>query len=141
MTCLLCALEHDDPGASIYRDRSWSVGIHPGLEIPGWMVIRARYHREGWHGLDPGELASIGPLIGRVSQAVQEVIEPDRVYQAVFGDKLAHFHTLVAPHHLRNGPSGPLVLVDRPPCDADEALRVAAAVGAALTARQTGKTT
>ncbi len=83
------------PGGWLFADSRWVVGVLEGLEVPGWVVLVARRHAIGVVGLAEDELASLGPVLARVSAAIQKVTEAEKVYFASFGERFPHFHVLL----------------------------------------------
>ena len=43
--CLLCAMEHADDNAIVFRDGLWAAEIVPRYDVPGWFILRARRAR------------------------------------------------------------------------------------------------
>ena len=99
--CTLCDRELAEPeGGWVYRDQMWSVGVVGGLpdqaglgsEIPGWLHGQLRRHAEGLGSLNIDELASLGPLLAKLYNAVTEVTRPEAVYVVSFVERFPHWH-------------------------------------------------
>jgi len=43
-SCLICGMESSDDESVIFRDDLWAAEIGPGMEVPGWFVLRTRRH-------------------------------------------------------------------------------------------------
>lgn len=93
--CLPCDLESAHADAVVYRDSDWACEVAQGYEVPGWYVLRARRHAEGWDGLTAVEAAGFGVVSQRVSRAVQAATGAPTVYFLSFGENYPHLHFLV----------------------------------------------
>ena len=51
----------------------WAAEIGPGMEIPGWFVLRTRRHAELITGLDDAEADALGRRLRALVAAVAEV--------------------------------------------------------------------
>lgn len=94
-SCLICAMETTESGSVIFRDRLWAAEIGPGMEIPGWFVLRTRRHAELITGLDDAEVDALGGRLRALVGAVAEATHAPAVYQLIFGEDYRHFHALV----------------------------------------------
>lgn len=80
----------------------------------------------------------MGPLIEKVSNAVMQALEPERVYLCSFGEVVKHVHLYFVPRYADMPPVGPGILVqmgsgDSPwACDDETAADAASRVRAAL---------
>ncbi|MEV0247422.1 hypothetical protein AB0H76_12590 [Nocardia sp. NPDC050712] len=107
--CLLCAMERAADASIVFRDELWAGEVVPGMEVPGWIVLRARRHAERITGLSAAELDSLGHRARDLVAAVTEVTGAPATYLLVFGENHAHFHALIAargehiPADRRNG--------------------------------------
>jgi diadenosine tetraphosphate (Ap4A) HIT family hydrolase len=97
--CLLCHFERDRaPDEWLFQDERWSVGnsywppdMSPVKIIPGMVTIQARRHLNVYD-MDEDDWLSVGPLVGRVLQAVRQATGAARVYFIELGEGLPHFH-------------------------------------------------
>lgn len=135
--CLPCDLEAADAASIVVRDDTWSCEVADGYDVPGWFILRLRRHAEGWSGPTLEELAEFGPLVQRITAAVQQATGAPMVYVMSFGENYPHFHVLLtardaglAPEHRGAGILG-LRAGQR---DLDASLAVAGRVREALTA-------
>lgn len=94
-SCLICDMETTESGSVIFRDDLWAAEIGPGMEIPGWFVLRTRRHAELITGLDDAEVDALGGRLRALVAAVAEGTRAPAVYQLVFGEDYRHFHALV----------------------------------------------
>jgi diadenosine tetraphosphate (Ap4A) HIT family hydrolase len=97
--CEICTRESDDTdpvGGWVFRNARWSVCAAPRTEVPGWFFLELRRHAEGPMELTQEEALELGPIIRRLSGAVQRAVRAKRVYLLWFGDNFPHFHMLVA---------------------------------------------
>ena len=136
MTCLPCDLEDAQEGI-VHRDDLWACEVAEGYDVPGWFVLRARRHAEGWGALTPDEAASLGPVAQRVSTAIQQATGAVNTYLLSFGENYPHLHFLIIarPPDLPADLKGAAILSRRlEDRDREAALAVAADVRAALAA-------
>lgn len=95
--CPICDLVTGVHGAVILEDGLWSAGILPGLEVPGWIVLAQHRHAVGPASMEEVEAAELGPLLQRLSAAIEEVTEAERVYVVAYGENAPHWHLLLTP--------------------------------------------
>jgi diadenosine tetraphosphate (Ap4A) HIT family hydrolase len=88
-------METAESGSVIFRDELWAAEIGPGMEVPGWFVLRTRRHAELITGLDDAETDALGRRLRALVAAVAEVTAAPATYQLVFGEDYRHFHALV----------------------------------------------
>ena len=98
MTCELVARR--DAGEAplwdrILRTEHWDVVHAFGTSLEGWLVLVVRRHTAAVAGLTDAEAAELGPLIKRVSIALQEVMGCDKTYVAQFAEDPKHPHVHV----------------------------------------------
>jgi diadenosine tetraphosphate (Ap4A) HIT family hydrolase len=95
--CAICAMVDAEPAAGwAYQDETWVAGILAGLEVPGWIVLALRRHAEETAPLSELEAANLGPAIRRLSAAVEDVTDAERVYLQAYGEKERHWHLLIS---------------------------------------------
>ncbi|NMO03666.1 hypothetical protein HH308_20840 [Gordonia sp. TBRC 11910] len=85
------------PGTNdtVFHDDLWSAGIGPGMEVPGWIVLRTSRHTELITGIDDAEAATLGTRARDLASALSEVTGAQRVYQMAFGENHPHYHLLI----------------------------------------------
>ncbi len=93
----------------IYRDELWRVFAIEGFALAGTCLVVSNRHADGITGLDAEELASFGPLVARISKALED--RPcgapgfgdgrvGRVHVHLWNDGGAHFHAWLVPRPL-----------------------------------------
>jgi diadenosine tetraphosphate (Ap4A) HIT family hydrolase len=62
--------------------------------IPGYLIVMPRDAVEALSQMNPSVLASLGPTLAVVTAAIQAVVQPQRVYCALFSEqtRAVHFH-------------------------------------------------
>ena len=109
--CLLC-----DPAAAddyfqrtlVWQDTLWRLSCVMQGPIPGFAHLEPRRHIPFITELDGPEAATLGTVLARVTRALREAADAEKVYVYVFGDHVPHLHFNLAPHRggdgLRGGP-------------------------------------
>lgn len=119
------------------RTDGWSVCIAAGFEAPGWFFLELRRHAEGPMAMSDAEAAEMGPLVRRLTNAIQSATGAERVYVMAFGELFPHFHLLLAPRMTGDPPEvrGPGLFAHRGDLiDVDAAVEVAERIRAELSA-------
>jgi diadenosine tetraphosphate (Ap4A) HIT family hydrolase len=105
--CLLC----DPPRADqelgrveVWSDERWRLSTLIEGEIGGFSFLEPRRHIPHITDLNGAEAQTLGPVLARMSSALQRATEAELVYIYVFGGGIPHLHIHLAPH--RSG--GPL---------------------------------
>ena len=93
--CLPCDLESAPADVVVYREADWACEVAEGYDVPGWYILRARRHAEGWDALNPSEASGFGIVSQRVTRAIQAVTGAPTVYFLSFGENYAHLHFLL----------------------------------------------
>lgn len=100
--CLTCSFNRDPvaPGGRIYGDDLWVLehAVEP-IPMAGWLVLKPRRHVEAFADLTEGEAASFGPLVRSVTHALQELLNPAKIYLSMFmeAEGFAHLHVHIIP--------------------------------------------
>ncbi len=109
--CQLCDWELAGlPGGWFLQTEHWSAGVYPVFfthdpeirhdmttEVPGQVVVQLRRH-VGWlTDMTDSELASLGPTLALVANAVAAETQPDRVYYSCFAESVPHVHFMLTP--------------------------------------------
>lgn len=112
--CVTCQLvERRDAGDSplwdsILRTHEWDVVHAFGVAVEGWLVLVPRRHITSVADLTDDEAATLGPMLRRVSTALQEVMGCEKTYVVQFAEHPnhphVHFHVIarapdLAPEH------------------------------------------
>jgi len=140
--CLACdvtARRIVPPGGTIHEEGGWLLehAISP-VPLKGWLILKPKRHVEHLAALTPGESQTLGPLIAKVSRAMEQALRPERVYVCSFGEVVKHVHFYFVPRYPSMPPSGPGILVrmgsgDSPwACDDETAATAASLVRAEL---------
>ena len=95
-SCLICGMESSDHESVIFRDDLWAAEIGPGMEVPGWFVLRTRRHAELITGLHDAEVDGLGRRLRALVAAVAAATRAPATYQFVFLENNRHYHALVA---------------------------------------------
>jgi diadenosine tetraphosphate (Ap4A) HIT family hydrolase len=86
------------PGGVIYDDGFWSVAHHTGSYTdPGELIVMLRRHCESLSGLTGPEAAALGPVLHSAVGAIEQVVRPERVYTACYGERVRHVHFFLLP--------------------------------------------
>jgi diadenosine tetraphosphate (Ap4A) HIT family hydrolase len=138
--CEIVAARTPTPGGVILDDSHWHV-THvgaPGPLVRGMLVLRARRHVIHLADLTPKELEAAAALIGCLSKALRDHLNPVRLYCWFFGEGSPHAHFVLMPRFEGMPAGDPLaslteVIVDRKhQIDWREAAETAAALRDAL---------
>lgn len=96
----------DSDSRVVWRNRFWvlrhSKAPYPAL---GWMTLHSQRHAPAFTLLSFEELADLGPVLARVSQAIIEATGAARVYIATMTEVTPHFHAHLIPRYV-GGPKG-----------------------------------
>lgn len=96
-SCGLCDYLESSPLAGwIHEDHLFKAGIYPTNEVPGWIAVVLGRHAEATSELTPEEAEAIGPLLVRLSTAIEEATDAVRVYLQVFNERFRHWHVLMS---------------------------------------------
>jgi diadenosine tetraphosphate (Ap4A) HIT family hydrolase len=150
-TCRANRGELAAPGGVIYEDALWRLE-HILVPIPmaGWLVLKPLRHVEALADLSSDEAAAIGPLVRRITRAMDAVMQPAKVYLCQFSEAehFAHIHFHLIPRRA-DTPSeqrGPAVFALLSAARAgnnlapvEEAERLAAAVRSRLRSQSEGE--
>jgi diadenosine tetraphosphate (Ap4A) HIT family hydrolase len=107
--CLPCRNNAIEPALlpvreRVYDDGLWRVAHAFNSALPGWMVVVARRHITSLSELTAAEAAALGPLLRRLSAALEEVLGASKAYVIFLAEAVTHVHIHVIPR-----------LVDLPP--------------------------
>ena len=95
--------------------------------IPGFAHLEPRRHIPFITELDGPEAATLGTVLARVTRALREAADAEKVYVYVFGDHVPHLHFNLAPHRAGDGLRGGPGLLDPLSPDVDLAAHQAVA--------------
>ncbi|MEJ2212170.1 MAG: HIT family protein [Anaerolineae bacterium] len=80
------------PWDCIYRTDSWDVAHAYDTSLPGWLVLVARRHMAAIHEMTAEEAQELGPLIRKVSIALQAATGCLKTYVIQFAEAAEHPH-------------------------------------------------
>jgi diadenosine tetraphosphate (Ap4A) HIT family hydrolase len=67
-------------------------------EAPGWVMLLARRHSDGWlWDLDDQEALTYGLHLRDISATIKDVTGAERVYLIALGENTLHYHCLLIP--------------------------------------------
>ena len=94
--CVACRATRGEivaPGGALYDDGLWRLE-HTFEPIPlvGWLILKPLRHVESLADLTSDEAAALGPLLRRITQAMDATLAPAKVYAALFAEAVAHLH-------------------------------------------------
>lgn len=96
--CMTCELvDRRDRGEApqwdmIHRTEVWDVAHAFGTAVEGWLVLVLRRHETSLARLTDDEAAELGPLVQRVSAALEAVLGCAKTYVAQFAEAADHPH-------------------------------------------------
>jgi len=101
-TCFICrkhnGQEAAPPGGYIYEDKHWMVCHAPGKLGPlGALFIESRRHFLDFAEFNDEEQASYGILAKRISSALKQLTNAERIYQVSMVEGVPHFHVWLIP--------------------------------------------
>lgn len=143
--CYAC--DHDaaaDPPAreAVVVTPRWRVVHAFNSSLPGWLVLLPRRHVTALDQLDDDELRELGPLQGRLSAGLRQVVGCEKTYSVLFAEAegFAHLHVHLVPRMPdqppdRRGPAVFAYLADGPALvvPEDEQDRIAVALRSRVT--------
>jgi diadenosine tetraphosphate (Ap4A) HIT family hydrolase len=100
VACDLAAGRIELPGGSIYETHGWLVGHCVGPLGVGTLIVKPKRHLTRVSELTPDEAAELGPLLQRVTAALDELTDADQVYVGLWshaGGRPVHIHFVVQP--------------------------------------------
>jgi diadenosine tetraphosphate (Ap4A) HIT family hydrolase len=85
------------PSERIHVEGGWRVAHANTTSLRGWLLIIPLRHVTRLADLDPAEAATFGPLLCRVSAAIQDVVGCPKTYVLQFAEAVPHVHFHVVP--------------------------------------------
>ena len=133
--CLECAALKGEHGPLLLETERFAV--HPivgGGAVPGWLIVAPRRHVEQLDALTSDELAELMPLASRVGAALRASTPCEKLYLALFAEKVPHLHVhlIARPPSLAEELRGPKIFAAEARADPQAIALVAEAVRAAL---------
>jgi diadenosine tetraphosphate (Ap4A) HIT family hydrolase len=99
--CTLCAGAAGDPELSregVWEDRLWRLSMSMEGYTTGFAYLEPKRHVPHIEDLDGEEAATFGPAIAKVTRALKEATDAERIYVYVFGGGIPHLHVHLGPH-------------------------------------------
>lgn len=100
MTCELCALADDAGAGVVWRDARVAVLLIDDAAYPGFCRVVWKLHVKEMTDLAPSERAHIMEVVWQVEQALRDVMAPEKINLASFGNMTPHVHWHVIPRYL-----------------------------------------
>ncbi|MFA9215898.1 MAG: HIT family protein [Sphingomonadaceae bacterium] len=100
MACDLCTLLAAPGAALIWGDAQLSVVAVDEAEYPGFTRVVWNAHVKEMTDLSPAERSRIMDVVWQVEQAQRDVLAPEKVNLASFGNMTPHVHWHVIPRYL-----------------------------------------
>ncbi|NKQ85618.1 hypothetical protein ELI44_36305 [Rhizobium ruizarguesonis] len=87
---------------SIYECEHWRVQHCSDIAIPGYLILEPVILRQSLSALDIGAQSSLGQMLILCVRAVEQAVEPERVYTACFNETNSgvHFHIFPRTHDM-----------------------------------------
>jgi diadenosine tetraphosphate (Ap4A) HIT family hydrolase len=82
----------------VWRDRLWRLSMSTESYALGFSYLEPVRHVPHIEDLDGDEATTFGPVIARVSRALKEATDAERIWIYVFGGGIPHLHLHMAPH-------------------------------------------
>lgn len=101
------------PGGTIVDDGSWHVdhAIEPPF-ARGWLIVKSHRHVESVADLRAADSVALGPLLRRLTGAMERAFDAERVYVCLFGETVRHVHFHLIPRTPEMPADGPLLMPD-----------------------------
>lgn len=99
--CVLCQGRAGDEQmlrVEVWEDELWRLTMAIASETPGFSYLEPKRHITDITRLDGPEAATLGTTLARMTAALRDVTDAERVYIYVFGGGVAHLHLHLAPH-------------------------------------------
>lgn len=100
MTCELCALAGDAGAGVVWRDARVAVLLIDDAAYPGFCRVVWKAHVKEMTDLAPAERAHLMDVVWQVEQALRDVMAPEKINLASFGNMTPHVHWHVIPRYL-----------------------------------------
>lgn len=92
--CLICqTVENAAEAQIVHRDKHWTASA--AMSVPGWFLLCTNRHNQGIWELTEAEAELYGPLLVRLSSAIRQAGDAEKVYVLSAGESAPHFHALV----------------------------------------------
>lgn len=139
MDCRICNQQQGEPpvGGYVYEDAHWYANhAPPARSVPGQLLLMSRRHLLDPGDMQPAEAESYGPVLGKLTNALKQVVDAERVYTVAVVEATPHLHVWVIPRAKDSAERGTAyltaVLTGTKSTEESEATRVAEALRGAL---------
>ncbi len=99
MTCELC---EQDGGEIIHRGAQWRVVLVDDPDYPGFCRVIWDSHVQEMTDLPAAERNGLMDAVWQVESAVREVMRPDKINLASFGNMVPHLHWHIIPRYVQD---------------------------------------
>lgn len=128
--CFICrkhnGQEAAPPGGYIYEDEHWMVCHAPGKLGPlGTLFIESKRHFLDFAEFNDDEQASYGILAKRISSALKQFTNAERIYHVSMVEGVPHFHVWLIPRTKDISEHGVAFLARDDPCNEEDAIALA----------------
>ena len=128
--CFICRKhnrqEPAPPGGYIYEDDHWMVCHAPGkLEPLGTLFIESKRHFLDFAEFNDEEQASYGILAKRISAALKQLTNAERIYHVSMMEGVPHFHVWLIPRTKDISEHGVAFLARDDSCNEEDAFALA----------------
>jgi len=136
-TCFICrkhnGQETTPPGGYIYKDENWMVCHAPGNLGPlGTLFIESKRHFLDFAEFNNEEQTSYGILAKRISAALKELTNAERIYHVSMVEGVPHFHVWLIPRTKDILEHGLAFLARDDSCNDEDAIALANKLRAAM---------
>ncbi|MGE5140492.1 MAG: HIT family protein [Rudaea sp.] len=110
--CILCRGVDGDAElgvVQVWEDSLWRLTLGLDAEVLGFCHLEPKRHIPHITDLDGAEARTLGPVLARVSRALQEATGAEVVYVYVFGGGVPHLHLHLAPHRTGDALSSQII--------------------------------
>jgi diadenosine tetraphosphate (Ap4A) HIT family hydrolase len=127
--CFICrkhkGQEAAPPGGYIYEDEHWKVCHAPVKLGPlGTLFIESKRHYLDFAEFNDREQASYGILAKRISAALKQLTNAERIYQVSMVEGVPHFHVWLVPRTKDISEHGIAFLVRDDSCEEKDAVEL-----------------
>lgn len=95
--CPLCPHDREDGGAPLYRDDRLRIVLVDDADHPGFLRVIWNAHVREMTDLAPADRAHCMAAVYAAETALREVLRPDKINLASFGNMVPHVHWHVIP--------------------------------------------
>jgi histidine triad (HIT) family protein len=128
--CFICrkhnGQEAAPPGGYVYVDEHWMICHAPAKLGPlGTLFIESKRHFLDFAEFNEGEQVSYGGLAKRISAALKQLINAERIYQVSMVEGVPHFHVWLVPRTKEISEQGVAFLARDDSCNEEDAILLA----------------